>query len=169
MSFGPAGADAVLASIRDFFGQTIVARPADRHTIELATAALLLEVSRADGDIAVAERTAIRSAVRSKFHLDDAEAEKLAALAEAEVAEATDTYQFTSLVNRHFSRDQKIRVIELLWEIAFADGERNVLEEHVIRKLADLIYVDHPDYITAKLKARDAAGALIHSTHERNG
>jgi uncharacterized tellurite resistance protein B-like protein len=147
----------MLDAIRDFFGRSMAARPAERHTIELATAALLLEVSRADGATTPVERDAVYRAVRSQFNLDDAEADQLTALAEAEVAEATDTYQFTSLINRQFSREQKIRVIELLWDIAYAEADRNVFEEHVIRKLADLLYIDHPDYINAKFRARDAA------------
>jgi len=150
----------VLASIRQYFDRHLASAGSNRdpHTIELATAALLLEVSRADGEIAVEERNSISRALHAKFHLTPAEAAELVALAEAEVRDAVDTYQFTSLVNKHFSREQKIRVVELMWQVAYSDGDRDVFEDHVIRKLADLIYVDHGDYITAKLKARDGAG-----------
>jgi uncharacterized tellurite resistance protein B-like protein len=148
----------MLDSIRQFFDRNFASPGADRdeHTIELATAALLLEVSRADGAISAGERDATARALRSKFHLLPEEATTLIELAEAEVREATDTFQFTSLVNKQFSRDQKIRVVELMWQVAYADGGRDVFEDHMIRKLADLLYVDHGDYIAAKLKARDA-------------
>lgn len=151
----------MLDSIRSFFDQHFSSpgAAADKHTIELATAALFLEVSRADGAVADTERAAALRALRAKFHLTPDEATTLVALAEAEVGNASDTYQFTSLVNRRFTRDQKIRVVELMWEVAYADGDRDVHEDHMIRKLADLIYVDHGDYIAAKLKARDAAGS----------
>ena len=76
-------------------------------------------------------------------------------LAEQEAREASDYYQFTSIINRRFSHPQKIHVVELLWEIAYAEAAANPYEEHLIRKLADLLYVDHRDYITAKLKARN--------------
>ena len=149
----------MLDSIREFFERNFAAPDAgqNKHTVELATAALLLEVSRADGEISADEREATARALRSKFHLTPAETGALIEMAEAQVREATDTFQFTSLVNKRFTRDQKIRVVELMWQVAYADGERDVFEDHVIRKLADLLYVDHGDYIAAKLKARDAA------------
>ena len=150
----------MLKAITDFFDRNLAGKSdldTQRHAIELATAALLLEVSRADGDITAGERDAAMRALRGKFNLTPAEATELFDLADAEVRAATDTYQFTSLVNKHFTRDQKIRVVELMWQVAYADGDRDVFEDHMIRKLADLIYVDHGDYIAAKLKARDAA------------
>jgi uncharacterized tellurite resistance protein B-like protein len=149
----------MLDSIREFFDRHFTSPDAsqNRHTIELATAALLLEVSRADGEISADERDATARALQVKFHLSQAETTALLQLAEAEVREASDTFQFTSLVNKRFSRDQKIRVVQLMWEVAYADGDRDVFEDHMIRKLADLLYVDHGDYIAAKLKARDGA------------
>ena len=148
----------MLDSIREFFDRHFSSPEANhsKHTIELATAALLLEVSRADGEISADEREATARALQGKFHLTPAETSALLQLAEAEVREASDTFQFTSLVNKRFTRDQKIRVVELMWRVAYADGDRDVFEDHMIRKLADLLYVDHGDYIAAKLKARDA-------------
>ena len=148
----------MLDSIREFFDRHFASPDLSqsKHTIELATAALLLEVSRADGEISVDERGAATRALQGKFHLTQEETTALLQLAEAEVRGASDTFQFTSLVNKRFTRDQKIRVVELMWQVAYADGSRDVFEDHVIRKLADLLYVDHGDYIAAKLKARDA-------------
>ena len=108
-----------------------------------------------DGDAQATEREAVLRAVRGKFHLAEQDAQALIDLAEQEAREASDYYQFTSIINRRFSQPQKIRVIELLWEVAYADEVSNPYEEHLIRKLADLLYVDHGDYITAKLKARN--------------
>ncbi len=148
----------MLADIRKFLDKYL--GPADvasnRHTIEVATAALLVEIVRMDGDVQPIEREAVLRAVRDKFHLTDLEARTLIDLAEQEARDATDYYQFTSIINRRFSQPQKIRVIELLWEVAYADQVANPYEEHLIRKLADLLYVDHRDYITAKLRARNA-------------
>lgn len=67
-------------------------------------------------------------------------------------------YQFTSLLNRHFSAEQKERIIEHLWRVAFADAKLSAWEQHLVRKVADLLYVPHSVYIAAKLRARDAAG-----------
>jgi len=151
----------MLQGIRDFFDTKLLATGAergDRHTIEIATAALLVEISRADGQSTDDEREAVLAAVRGKFGLAAEDAQELVDLAEAESRQANDYYQFTSIINRRFTREQKIRIVELLWEVAYADQTASPFEEHLIRKLADLIYVDHPDYIHAKLKARATAG-----------
>ena len=151
----------MLTAIREFFdaqiGKSASERDA-RHAIELATAALLVEVGRLDAEIDAAERAAMLRAVRGKFGLSAQEAETLIGLAEAEARDATDYYQFTSLINRHFSQEQRQRVIELMWQVAYADAELSAHEQHVVRKIAGLLYVSHSAYIAAKLRARDAAG-----------
>lgn len=150
----------MLAAIREFFDQNL-AGPAARadagHTIELATAALLVETVRLDGDLDAAERASILSAIRFKFGLSEAEAADLVRLAEAESAQATDKFQFTSLINKTFSAQQKELVIELMWRVAYADAVLSANEQHVMRKIADLLHVPHSTYIAAKLRARDAA------------
>jgi uncharacterized tellurite resistance protein B-like protein len=151
----------MLKAIRDFFEQQVnapAARGEDRHSIEVATAALLVETVRLDSGMDDAERAAVLRAVRTKFGLDAEEAATLIGLAEEEVQEATDYYQFTSLINRHFSAAQKERVIELMWQVAYADAGLSANEQHVVRKIADLLHVPHGAYIAAKLRARDAAG-----------
>lgn len=147
----------MLKSIRDFFDRHIGVEPQAQssHGIELATAALLVEVVRCDREISNAERDAVLRAVAGKFGLSLAESATLAELAEQEVAQATDYFQFTSLVNRHFSQAQKQRVIELMWQAAYADGTLSAHEQHVIRRIADLLHVPHPAYIAAKLRAKE--------------
>jgi uncharacterized tellurite resistance protein B-like protein len=150
----------MLKAIREFFDAHIGAQVSDRdarHAIQLATAALLVEVARLDRDVEASERSAMLRAVREKFGLEAGEAGTLIDLAEAEAREATDYYQFTSLINRHFSQEQRQRVVELMWQVAYADAELSAHEQHVVRKVADLLYVPHGAYIAAKLRARDAA------------
>ncbi|MBA2548936.1 MAG: TerB family tellurite resistance protein [Burkholderiaceae bacterium] len=152
----------MLSSIRDFFERNITARPTavtEKHSIELATAALLAEVVRSDADVQPAERDVVLRAVREKFGLSETEAQTLIQLAEEEVRTAADYYQFTSLVNRHFSQPQKLRVVELMWQVAYADAELSAHENHVLRRIAELLHVPHADYIVAKMRARNAAGA----------
>jgi uncharacterized tellurite resistance protein B-like protein len=147
----------MLTAIREFFDACVegpATRGDERHTIEVATAALLVEVARMDGEINDAERAAMLRAVRTKFGLTESEAGTLVRLAEEEVRQATDYYQFTSLINKRFSAQQKERVIELMWQVAFADADLSAHEQHVMRKLADLLYVPHGAYIAAKLRAR---------------
>jgi uncharacterized tellurite resistance protein B-like protein len=150
----------MLNAIREFFESSVVG-PADRgderHTIEVATAALLVEVVRFDREIEPAEREAVLRAVNVKFGLSGDEAATLVRLAEEEARQATDYYQFTSLINKRFSPQQKEQVIEHMWRVAYADDELSAYEQHTIRKIADLLYVPHSAYIAAKLRARDAA------------
>lgn len=148
----------MLSSIRDFFDRHIgTPAPAEeRHSIELATAALLVEVARIDRATTASERTAVLRAVRDKFGLAEAEAERLIALAEDEMKQASDYFQFTSLINRHFTQEQKQRVIELMWRVAYSDAELSAHENHLMRKIADLLHITHGDYIAAKMRAREA-------------
>ena len=148
----------MLDTIREFFERHIggdAPQEDDRHALQLATAALLVEVARIDGEIQPAERDAVLRAVRGKFALSDDEAETLFRLAEEEARQATGYYQFTSLINRQFTIEQKTRVIELLWEAAYADADLTAHEQHVMRKIADLLYIPHAAYIAAKMRARD--------------
>ena len=150
----------MLDAIRRFFDEHIAtgggAAP-DEHRLQVATAALIAEVMRLDGQEA-AERASFLAAVKRKFSLSDDEASTLVALAEAEAREAVGYYQFTSLINRAFSAEQKVHVVELMWQVAYADGTLSAHEQHVMRKIAELLYVSHGDYITAKLRAKAAAG-----------
>ncbi len=149
----------MLKSIQDFFDRNIGAQSApiaERHSIELATAALLVEVVRSDAGISEGERHAVQRAVREKFGLTEDEAQTIFKLAEEEVRTASDYYQFTSLINRRFDQQQKQYVIELMWRVAYADAGLAAHENHVLRRIGKLLHVTHADYIAAKLRARDA-------------
>lgn len=150
----------MLSSIRDFFERNLAASPeapVREHTLELATATLLAEVVRLDGEISPAERTAVLEAVRERFHLDPREAAELFALAESEAREATDYYQFTSLIRRNYTPEQRLEIVELMWRAAYADQALSAHEQHLVRKIADLLYVPHSAYIAAKMRAKDAS------------
>jgi uncharacterized tellurite resistance protein B-like protein len=131
--------------------------PSERDLeVRVATAALLFEVVRADGTVDEAERTVMRAAVQSTFDLTSAELEDVVRLAEEASAHAVSLYEFTQVVNGAFSPPEKKRIVELLWLVAFADARKDALEEHVIRKVAGLLEVSHPDFIDAKIRARSA-------------
>ncbi|MET1082835.1 MAG: TerB family tellurite resistance protein [Burkholderiales bacterium] len=157
-----AGANVMLNTILEFFQNHMGAAAAqadDRHAIQVATAALLVEMVRMDGEIQKAERETVLRAVWTKFNLSADEAAALVRIAEEEALQATDYYQFTSLINEHFSPEQKERLIEHLWQIAYADADLHVYEEHLARKLANLLHVPHDAFIAAKLRARDGASS----------
>ncbi|MCU0940901.1 MAG: TerB family tellurite resistance protein, partial [Burkholderiaceae bacterium] len=124
----------MLKSILEFFDQRIGhAASAGAPSIQRATAALLAEMVRIDRDITPEEQAIAQRAIREKFGLSQADAAELLHLADAEARDATDYYQFTSLINRDFTQEQKERVIELLWQVAYADDELSAHELHLMR------------------------------------
>jgi uncharacterized tellurite resistance protein B-like protein len=153
----------VLSSIRRFF-QDNVAEPAARsapdrdHALRLAAAALLFEVVRADAQVKPEERTVMRTAIQSTFGISDAEARELMQLAEEESRNASSLYQFTTLVDQGFPAEEKKRLVELLWTVSFADTVKQADEETIVRQIASLLHVPHPDFIDAKRHARSKTG-----------
>jgi uncharacterized tellurite resistance protein B-like protein len=151
----------MIASIKDFFSQFIEpgisTGTAGTAALQVATAALLLEMMRMDSELKDEERQAITLSLQTQFNLGTGHIETLIALAEQEAREATDYYQFTSLINKHCDHEQKIRIIESLWHVAMIDGHLDAHELHLMRKLADLLYIGHADYVAAKQRARESA------------
>ena len=102
-----------------------------------------------------AERTVMKAALQSTFDLDAAAVAEIVRLAEQHSREAVSLYEFTALVDRAFPAEQKKRLVELLWLVAFADGVKDPLEEHMVRQVAGLLHVTHPEFIDAKIRARE--------------
>lgn len=148
----------MLDTISQFFQRTL-AQPEQREnktlTLELATAALLCEVMRADYDSSDAERAALSQMLMSRYHLSESDVAELMAMAEAEVEDAVDHYQFVSLIKQYYHYDQRCELVALMWQLAWADGSIDPLEEHRIRRLADLLHVSHSDFIRTKLQAEE--------------
>ena len=120
------------------------------HAVRMALAVLLVEVAESDYKQAPEEKIALQAVVRESFKLSDHEAETLISMAEQEHRESTDYFQFTRLINRNYTAEQKIQLVESLWKIAYADEVLHRYEEHVIRRLSDLIHVPHNEFIAAK-------------------
>lgn len=129
------------------------------NTVELSAAVLMLEISLADSDFAEEERSFIERAIKQYFRLEPEEAHTLIDLAQQEVDHAVSLYEFTRLINDSLSPDEKARIVELLWRVANADAVIDKYEEYFIRKIADLLYVPHIEYIKAKHRAVDNGGA----------
>jgi uncharacterized tellurite resistance protein B-like protein len=153
----------MIDTIRSFFRNHVLPAGSREHDVEhrlrVATAALLLEVSYSDMTQNEFELDAIQLAVGRAFGLDAAEANELIDLAEREALEAPGQYEFTRLIKEHFSIEQKINLVEMLWRVAYADGALDKYEEHVIRRISELLYVPHRDYIAVKLKVQGAQAA----------
>lgn len=152
----------MITSIKDFFSQFIEpgTRPGDtggEQALQVATAALLLEMMRMDDHFADSERNTIAAALRQQFGLDASQLDTLIALAEQEAHQASGYYQFTALINKTCDTPQKIRIVENLWRVAMADGHLDAHELHLMRKITDLLYIGHADNIAAKQRARESA------------
>jgi uncharacterized tellurite resistance protein B-like protein len=131
---------------------------APQHTLQLATAVLLVEVMRADTEMSEAERAAVLSVLQQRFGLAGDERDRLVELAERTARDAHDFHSFTSKINDGFDFEQKVRMIEYMWQVAYADGHLSAHENHVMAKIADLLHVPHGAYISAKMRAKQAAG-----------
>jgi uncharacterized tellurite resistance protein B-like protein len=154
----------VIRTIREFFTARIV-HPGSLpdmpgRALELATAALLIEVSRADFEVGEEEGRVIVEAVERSFGLSPAETREIVALAEQQVARSISLYEFTQLVDQNFDPAQKKHVIGLLWDVAFGDDRLEDREEYLIRKIAGLLHVPHEDFIAEKMAARARRASL---------
>ena len=152
----------MLRALKDLFDSLSAppaGSPADpEHALQLATAVLLVEVMRAEPGVQPAEREAVFAALRRKFTLAPDELERLVELAEERSRTANDFFAFTSTLNERLSHPQKVRIVEFMWQVAYADGEVAADENHLISKVAGLLHVTHGEYIAGKLHARQAAG-----------
>lgn len=127
------------------------------HALQLATAVLLVEVMRAEPTMADSERDAVLHALRVKFALREDELQRLLELAHDTARSAYDYQRFTGQMNEHFTQEQKVRVVEAMWQVAYADAHLDAHENHVISKVAGLLHVTHGEYIAAKMRAKEAA------------
>ena len=145
----------MIVKIKRFFEQYIivtenVTEDELEHQLQLACAALMIEVLYADYSVAQSEIDTLRKTLQDNFDLNKDEADRLIQLAEEERAGATDYYQFTSLINEFYTQQQKRELVTRLWQMAYADHTVHKFEEHLVRRLADLLHVPHSAFIQSK-------------------
>jgi uncharacterized tellurite resistance protein B-like protein len=146
----------MLASLKRFFSELGV-KPAGRfedNDYRLAAAAILIHVMSVDGAVTDAEREALRTVLKSRFELDDADLDELIETATEADREAVDLYQFTSLLNRTLDEEGRLRIVEMMWRLVYADGRVNEFEDNVIWRVADLLGISSRQRI--KLRRRVA-------------
>lgn len=145
----------MIKRIQQFFNDQIKTRAdadaqSSQTALQLATAALLIEVTHADFKVDRAERQAVARAVRGFFNLSEQETAELIDLAEEEAAQSVSLFQFTEMVDKQFSAEQKIQIVEMMWRVAFADRHKDSHEEHLVRKVADLLHVPHSAFVRTR-------------------
>lgn len=149
----------MLTTISTFFDSLL--KPGKQETpqhsvdrLHLASAALLVELANADAQMDANEQEVLLRILETKLDLDKATLDNLWQLAHEEQRGATSLYQFTSLINEAYGHTEKVQLLQHMWEVAYADGRIDRYEEHLIRKVADLLYLTHGDFIRTKLAAR---------------
>ena len=153
----------MIVKIRRFFEQYIIVTESIsedelEHQLQLACAALMIEVLYADYSVDQSEIDTLRKALQENFDLKKEEADNLIQLAEEERSQATDYYQFTSLINEFYTQQQKRELVTRLWQMAYADHTVHKLEEHLVRRLADLLHVPHSAFMQSKHRASAKPG-----------
>jgi uncharacterized tellurite resistance protein B-like protein len=145
----------MLAAIRSLLRKYSVAPVDDtldgEQGLRMAVAMLLLDVARADTEITAEERRVARQMLERFFPVSPDQAQALLAVAQHEAEHATSLYPFTSLIKREFDLDERTRIVGMLWKVSSADGHIDAHEEHLVRKVAELLYVPHARFIQAKL------------------
>jgi len=141
----------MLSAIKNFFATSMKPSPdaeaaASSKDLRLAACALLLELAHADTEFTEDERQHLESAVRRQFGLDEAEADKLLALAQQARDESVDLWQFTNLIAENYSTGQKMVLAEIMWGLVYSDGDLASKEDYLMRKICNLLRLK-PGYL----------------------
>jgi uncharacterized tellurite resistance protein B-like protein len=135
-----------------------------RH-IHVAVCALFLEMAHIDGEFSISEQENMISILKKYYDLSDKHVTELMEASKKELEESVDLWQFTNLVNQNYSREEKIRLIEMVWQVVYADQKMDKHEDYLVHKLAKLLRLTHNELIDAKLRAR----SRISSQNWRSG
>lgn len=151
----------MIAALRALFEAPVrESEEALQHRLHMVSAALLIETARADFTEDGDEQATMEELLGSSLNIPADEVHTLMAQATDKVDSATSLYEFTRLINDHYPIEEKQQLIYNMWIVAWADGDVDKYEEHLIRQVAELIYVPHQDYIRSKLAAQKKAESL---------
>lgn len=147
----------MLTKIKDFFNNNAALKTGDdskrkESGIQVAACALLLEMASIDDEFSETEREGIISILEEEFGLAEVMAKEVMELAGLELKENVDVWQFTSLINKNYSPDEKMQLIELVWKVVYADGHLDKHEDYLVKKLSRMLNLSHKEMIDAKLK-----------------
>ena len=152
----------MLDIVKRFFSKTATelpknADPPTEHDVRIAACALFVEMARIDEKFTEEEMDTILSIVQERYGLSREHADALVAEADKELDKSVDLWQFARLINENYSTDEKIEIIETLWQMVFVDGKMDRYEHYLMNKLKNLLRLSHDQLIAAKLK-------VLHST-----
>lgn len=153
----------MLQQIRKLFTQMHHGSNVEVHTetdVRIISAALLVEIATADQKIDQRERSTLIALLQRHYQLDLKSAQELVEHALEARQNATSLYEFTQIVNEQFNQQNKYTLVLQMWQVAFADGDIGALEEHLIRRVAELIYLPHGLFTRARAEAREGVEGL---------
>jgi uncharacterized tellurite resistance protein B-like protein len=147
----------MLDSLKRFFSPAAAGDPASsghdpEHDVRIATCALFLEMARIDGKFTQEEMETVLSIMKEKYGLSGEHADALVADADKELEDSVDLWQFARLINENYSIDEKIEIIETLWQMVYVDGKMDEYEHYLMNKLKNLLRLSHDQLIGAKKK-----------------
>lgn len=138
---------------------TVESRQSDgedlEHSLHVATAVLLVEVMRADFIVQAEEKARLRQLLEQQFSLSADQLDELLDEAETRADRLVSIQHTTRLLNEHYEHAMKIRVVEMMWQLVYADDDKDRYEEHLIRQVAELLYLSHTEFIQARLRAEE--------------
>jgi uncharacterized tellurite resistance protein B-like protein len=146
---------------KQFFSQHMrmnEANDQDQAKVNIAAAALLIEVAKADFNMQEEELKRIEAILQQTLNLDSEQLVELVNLAQQESKESTSLHAFTQLIHSEYSTSQKVALFQQLWKVAYADGRLDKYEEYLLRKIADLIYLPHQHFIQTKHRVLEELG-----------
>ncbi len=129
------------------------------HDLRVATCALLVEIARIDEEFTQEEMETLISILKEKYGLAKEYADALIQEAEKELEESVDLWQFAKLINENYSNEEKIEIVETLWQIVYVDGKMDKYEHYLMNKLKNLLRLSHDQLIDAKLKVLYSNGS----------
>ena len=125
--------------------------------IHVATCALLLEMAAIDGEFSKEEKESIITILKSRYNLTEEDALALIDASREEITKSIDLWQFTNLINKNYTEEEKIRVIETIWKVVYADGILEKHEDYLVHQLGKLLRLTHSQLIEAKLTVKESA------------
>ena len=140
--------------ITKFGNKEEIEEKSDLSQLNNACTALLVEIAFADKEFDETEKTSLKLTLMETYDIEEADIDEIIKDAENTVAESTSLYGYTRIVNDEFEYDDKLSLLKNLWKVAYADGNLDKYEEHLLRKISDLIHISHSDYINIKLEVR---------------
>ena len=143
--------------------KNMITTPADekdnfQRKLQVATCALFFEIAKADENFTEADHEKIISIMKEKYQMDDDEADELMLLTEESIKKSVSIYEFATLVDQNFSKNEKLELMKNLWQLIYSDRKLDKYEDNLIKRIGDILKLEHKEVIEAKLLIKNEMG-----------